>query len=58
MVNEIYFNWLHSGPVRGITEIHIAGWSHPFVWGPTDNNFALKWTWPLRAKEVDCAEES
>lgn len=42
-------------PLTGITEINTTRWSHPFAWGPTNNNFAVKKPWPTG---VDHAEES
>lgn len=56
MVNKIYFNWLCLGPLKDITEVNTTCWSHPAVWGPTDNNFIAKILWP-RAKGVDYAKK-
>lgn len=56
MVNEICFNWLSIGRLKGITEVNATDWSHPAVRGPTDNNFTVKTLW-RRAKGMGCAKK-
>lgn len=56
MVNEICFNWLSLGPLKGITEVYITGLFHPIAWDPTDSNVTGKTLWQ-KAKEANYAKK-
>lgn len=57
MVSDLCPNWLSPEFRKGMTEVSPGGWSHLATWAPSDNNFAVRMSWP-RAEGVDCSEKS